>query len=259
MIEPRSAVETIVEGGLARLILRRPPLNVVDLATAGELAEAAALLRADDAIHAVIFQTEGADFSAGVDVRDHLPDRGAAMIAEFHRACFAIAGIEAPVIGAVQGRALGGGCELTLMCDVVIAAAGASFALPEIKLGVFPPLAAVALPRMIPHHVASEMLLTGRAMGAAEAQRVGLVNRVVPDGELRDAAEAAALEFTQLSASSLRAAKHALTLSRARPSLEEVHAAERLYNERVLEAPDAIEGLRAFMEKRVPSWVTSGE
>jgi len=254
MNSERSAVEIVKANGLARLILDRPPLNVVDLATAGALAEAAAELRADSGFHAVIFETAGADFSAGVDVRDHLPDRGAAMIAEFHRACFAIAAIEAPVICAVQGRALGGGCELTLMCDVVIAAASADFALPEITLGVFPPLAAVALPRMIPHHVASEMLLTGRSLGAEEAQRVGLVNRVVPDAELRDVAEAAARAFGSFSASSLRVAKHALALSRTRPTLEEVKAAERLYNDRVLNDEDAIEGLRAFMEKRAPAW-----
>jgi len=247
-------VQLEIADHVARVVLDRPPLNVVDLATAGALAEAAARLRAESGYHAVIFETGGADFSAGVDVRDHLPDRGAAMIAEFHRACFGIAAIEAPVICAVQGRALGGGCELTVMCDLVIAGASARFALPEIKLGVFPPLAALTLPRMIPHHLASEMIMTGRELNAEEAVHVGLANRVVPDDELRGAADAVAKVFTKLSASALRVAKQALTMSRARPTREEVDAAERLYNGQLLNDEEAIEGLRAFMEKRAPAW-----
>ena len=240
--------------GVAKVVLDRPPLNVIDLEGAREIAAALEDLGRGAGLSAVVLAARGKAFSAGVDVRDHLPDRGAAMLHEFHRVCRLVSEIEAPVVAAVQGAALGGGCELTLMCDLVWASDRASFGQPEIKLGVFPPVAAVSLPRMIPPHLASEMLLTGRVLTAAEAERAGLVNRVVDSEAFDSALDELLGTLRALSPASLRLAKRALQLSRPRPTAQEIEAAERFYVEELMDTPDAIEGLEAFLEKRAPAW-----
>jgi len=247
-------VDARTEGGVARIALDRPPLNVIDLGAARDLAAALEAVKAEPSLTAVVLEGRGKAFCAGVDVRDHLPDRGAAMLREFDRACELLLEIEPPVIACVQGAALGGGFELVLVCDLVLAAEGARFGVPEIKLGVFPPVAAVALPRLVPSPVASELVLTGRILGAAEAAQLGLVHRLVPDAGLAAALEELLATLRALSPAALCAAKRALRLSRARPSPEEIRAAERLYVEERLHAADAIEGLTAFLEKRPPLW-----
>ena len=239
---------------VARVTLKRPPLNVIDLAMARELAQVLERVGALADIRAVVLSGEGKAFSAGVDVRDHLPDRGAEMIHEFHRACLALIAIEVPVIASVHGAALGGGSELTLSCDIVLAAQTATFGFPEIKLGVFPPVAAVGLGRVVGFQHASDLVLTGRTIDAEEAERIGLVCDVVPDADLPRATESFAAVFSELSADALRSAKRALSIGRPRPTRDEIAAAEALYMDERLTAPDAIEGLRAFMEKRAPSW-----
>ena len=173
-----TAVNVSRKDRVGRITLDRPPLNVVDLAMARDLAAAAARLESAPDLCAVVIEARGRAFCAGVEVRDHMPDRGAEMVHEFHRACLSVGAIETPTVAVVDGAALGGGCELTLMCDLVWAGAAATFGLPEIRLGVFPPLAAVALPRYVPPHVAAELILTGRTLTATEAHAVGLVNHV---------------------------------------------------------------------------------
>ncbi len=247
-------VEARVTGKTGRITLQRPPVNVVDLATARELARALEDLGGRKRLAAVVLAAAGKTFCAGVDVRDHLPDRGAGMLHEFHRCCKLLLELDAPVVAVVHGAALGGGCELTLCCDIVLAAESASFGVPEIKLGVFPPVASVALPRMIAPHRASDLVLTGRTLTAREAERAGLVSRTVPDGELERELASVIGALEALSPSSLAVAKQALRLSRQRPSAEEIDAAEGLYLERLLHDPDAVEGLTSFLEKRSPRW-----
>ena len=154
----------------------------------------------------------------------------------------------------VNGAALGGGLELTLVCDLVIASRAATFGLPEIRLGVFPPLAAALLPRMIPAHFAAELLLGGRTVDATEALRLGLVNRVSEAAGLEAAAREVRETLLASSPSSLRLAKAAMARSRLREAEEETLAAEAFYVERLMNTPDAIEGLQAFLEKRAPRW-----
>lgn len=247
-------VHVTVEGSLARVELDRPPLNVIDLGAARELADAVEGIARRDDVAVIALSGRGRAFCAGVDVRDHLPDRGADMLHAFHRACLALIEAPQPAIAVVQGAALGGGCELTLACDLVIASERATFGQPEIKLGVFPPLAAVALPRMIPFHWASELLLTGRIVGASEAARMGLVNRVTEEAGLVAAVEETLQGLLALSASSLRLTRQVMLGSRVRPSAPEIAEAERFYVERLMRTPDAVEGLEAFLERRPPRW-----
>jgi cyclohexa-1,5-dienecarbonyl-CoA hydratase len=247
-------VQVTVEGGLARIELNRPPVNVIDLSTARELAAAIETMAGRDDVAVIALAGHGRTFCAGVDVRDHLPDRGAEMLAAFHRACLALSSAPQPSVAIVQGAALGGGCELTLVCDLVIASERATFGQPEIRLGVFPPLAAVVLPRMIPAHYAYELLLTGRIVQADEAARMGLVNRVVAEEELESTAQSAIAELLALSPASLRLTRELVRRAGGKPTSDEVAAAERYYVERLMQTPDAIEGLTAFLEKRKPRW-----
>ena len=249
-----SGVNVAVHDRVAELTLDRPPLNVIDLEYAGALTAAIGALERGRGLVAVVVRARGRAFSAGVDVRDHLPDRGAEVIRAFDRACLALLELDAPVIARVQGAALGGGCELLLCCDVVLADATATFGFPEIRLGVFPPLAAIALPRLVGPRRAAELVLSGRTLDAAEAERVGLVSRV-STGDALDALLAETLAtYRALSAEALHVAKRALRLARTQPTRAEVEAAEALYMNERLSAPDAIEGLTAFMEKRAPDW-----
>jgi len=248
------AVRLELNDRVATVVLDHPPLNVVDLATARELNETLARVAASGDAGVLVLEARGRAFSAGVDVRDHLPDRGAAMLREFDRACAALLDLAIPTIAVVQGAALGGGCELTLVCDLVVASTAAEFALPEIKLGVFPPVAAVMLPRMIPSHLAAEMILSGRRLSAEEARAAGLVNHLAIPDQLHQVAGGLVSQLLALSPGSLRIAKRAMALSRARVTAAEIEAAERLYLETLLHDPDAIEGLEAFLEKRPPEW-----
>lgn len=249
-----SHVHLTVSERVARLTLDRPPLNVIDLDMARELVAALDEIVARDEVAVLVLEASGRAFSAGVDVRDHLPDRGAAMIGEFDRACARLLEMPVPTVAVVHGAALGGGCELTLVCDLVVASSEASFAQPEIRLGVIPPVAAVLLPRRIPPHVAAEMVLTGRALSADEARAFGLVNHIASPAMLETAVAGLLSKLLALSPHALRIAKRALARGDAAGGID---AAERLYLAELLHAPDAIEGLQAFLDKRPPQWATA--
>ena len=251
-------VEVQVAKQVARVVLDRPPLNVIDLDSARTFAQALEEVRNRPGLSLLLLEARGKAFCAGVDVRDHLPDRGEAMLHEFHRICKLLLEMECVVAAAVQGPALGGGCELVQMCDLAIASSRAVFGQPEIKLGVFPPVAAVALPRIVPAMLARDMLLTGRILSAEEARQAGLVGRVAAETEFPAAVEKLVGEIGALSASSVRLTKCAIRAAGNRIDPAEIDAAERFYVKELMNTPDAIEGLKAFLEKRLPAW-THGE
>ena len=170
-------------GGALWLTLHRPPVNVLDIATLREVRRALKGLptRRDLKVLAIRSALAGI-FSAGMDVREHRRERVGQMLGAFHRLVLFLDQIPQATVAAVDGRCLGGGCELALSCDVVLATSSSTFALPEIDLGCFPPVAAVMLPRLA-SRTACEMVLLGEPVSAEEALRRGLVNRVVDDLE----------------------------------------------------------------------------
>ena len=181
-------IEVERDAAVARLWLHRPPLNVLDIPTLEELNAALDSLPAPPHLRFVIFQGRGErGFSAGVDVRDHTPDRVARMLSTFHQVFRKLWTSDWITIAAVHGNCLGGGMELATFCDFVVATHTARFAQPEIKLGCFPPVAAVLLPALVGPRRALELILTGRALTAAEAQAIGLVTQIVGEGELETA------------------------------------------------------------------------
>jgi len=245
-----------VSDGVAWLTLNKPPLNVLDIAMMREINTALAGLSDDAGVKVLVFEAaEGSKaFSAGVEVSEHTSDRVEEMIEVFHRIFRLLDGLEIPTVAVVGGAALGGGCELALFCDMVIASERASFGQPEIQVGVFPPIAAVALPEIIGPKRALEMVLTGDRIRAAEAERLGLVNRVVPLEELRAAADEFVSRLTKLSGAVLRLTKRAVRLGSAGGFTEGLAVVEEWYLGPLMATEDAHEGLAAFMEKRSPVW-----
>ncbi len=251
-------VDVHVTENVARVVLDRAPLNVIDLGLARTLVQALEEVRNRPGVSLLLLEARGKAFCAGVDVRDHLPDRGEEMLHEFHRICRLFLEMECVVVAAVQGPALGGGCELVQVCDLAIASSRAIFGQPEIKLGVFPPVAAAALPRIVPPQVAHDMLFTGRVLNAEEARQAGLVSRVANEEEFPAAVEKLVGEISALSASSVRLTKRAIRAAGNRIDPDEIDAAERFYVKELMRTPDAIEGLKAFLEKRLPVWTHGG-
>ena len=242
--------------GVARLGLNKPPLNVLDIAMMREINTALEGLNGESSIKVLVLEAAGGSkaFSAGVDIADHTADKVEEMIKVFHRIFHLLDGLEVPTVAVVGGAALGGGCEVALFCDMIIASEKASFGQPEIQVGVFPPLAAVALPGIIGPKKAMELLLTGDRIRADEAKRLGLVNRVVPPDELPVAADEFVGKLTNLSAAVLRLTKRAVRVGSTVPFAEGLAAVEELYLGPMMATEDANEGLAAFMEKRAPVW-----
>jgi cyclohexa-1,5-dienecarbonyl-CoA hydratase len=154
----------------------------------------------------------------------------------------------------VKGVALGGGCELALACDFILASDRARFGQPEINLGVFPPVAAYQLSRQIAPRKGLELLLSGEPVDAAAAERLGLVNAVFPFADFDARADEWMQKLYKQSASSLRFAKRAFRLAQSADFDQRLAAIERLYLEELMKTQDANEGLSAFIEKRKPVW-----
>jgi cyclohexa-1,5-dienecarbonyl-CoA hydratase len=236
-----------------RITLSDPPLHILDVAMLEELREA--LGRVNNDRHALLIDATGEKaFSAGASVQDHLGDRVAGMLSVFHDCFRIVARLDLLTVALVRGAALGGGCELALACDFVLASDRARFGQPEINLGVFPPVAAYQLSRQTAPRKGLELLLTGDAVDAATAERLGLVNAVFPAGEFDARAEEWLQRIYRQSASSVRVAKKAFRLAQAADFDDRLARVERLYLEELMQTSDATEGLNAFVEKRKPEW-----
>jgi len=240
--------------GVGRLTLKRPPLNILNIAMLREMRDALEKAAHEESLRVLVVRAEGTlrVFSAGVDVADHTADKVGEMIPLVDRVCAALADFPAPTLAAVHGHALGGGCEVALCCDLIVAAEGANFGQPEIKLATVAPIASLRLPSLIGYRRAAEMLFTGDTIGAAEAARIGLINRAVPAGELDKTVDELVGKLTTLSAAALRVCKRAVRLGTG--GWDNLPAVEKLYLDDLMSLDDAHEGLAAFMEKRAPVW-----
>lgn len=242
--------------GAARLTLNEPPLNVLNIAMMGEIVTALEEIKDDQAIKVLVFEAaEGSKaFSAGVDVSEHTAELVDEMIAVFHRIFRLLETLEIPTVAVVGGAAMGGGCELALFCDMIIASEKASFGQPEIQVGVYPPIAVVKLPEIVGPKKAMEMVLIGDRIRAEEALRLGLVNHIVPPEALRSTADEFVGKLTSLSGALLRLTKRAVRLGSGQPFSQGLDAVEKLYLGPMMATEDVHEGLAAFMEKRSPVW-----
>ena len=243
-----------VENGVARISLNLPPLNIIDIPMLGEIHGAITRVQSEQDVKVLVIDHQGKAFSAGVSIRDHTPDKVSEMIEKFHGVFRLLHSLALPTVALVDGMALGGGCELATFCDMVIASERATFGQPEIKVGVFPPVAAVVFPRLVGRNRALELLLTGDIIDAAEAKAAGLINKVFPTEEFRQKADEFIGKLTSLSAPVLKLTKRAVDLALHTGVIEGLADAEKLYLGELMQTEDAREGLNAYLEKRKPIW-----
>jgi len=247
-------IQTELKDGVAYLTLNRAPLNVFNIEMMEEINAYFEGLMKEKSLKLLVIQAAGKAFSAGVDVGEHLGDLVYKMIEVFHKMFRLMDALKVPSIAIVNGAALGGGCELALYCDMVIATEKAKFGQPEIQVGVFPPIAALIFPRTIGRKKAMELILAGETISAQEALALGLVNKVVPEASLTQEVNGFIEKFTKLSGIVLKLAKEA-TLAGLNDDMDQgLKAIEKIYLDRLMKTNDAIEGLKAFLEKRKPTW-----
>lgn len=239
---------------VATITMSRPPLNVLNNAMMAEFNNLLETIEADRGISGIVIGAKGKAFSAGVDVADHTVEKVADMIRLFHGIFRKLAATDAVTIAAVQGAALGGGCELACFCDIVLASDRAKFAQPEVMLGVFPPVAAAVLPLQIGTKKAVELTALGGTISADEALRIGLVNHVFAADEFSTKVEEFVGGFRKLSRPVVRMAKRATMLLAREQILSHLERNEQIYLDELMKLKDAQEGVAAFMEKRKPEW-----
>ena len=247
-------LETDVAPPTVRIRLVNPPLNVLDLAMTRELNQMLTGLESRSNISVMVFEGDSRAFSAGVDIQAHLPDQIHEMLASFHAVIRAIVASRKITIAVVQGTCLGGGAELAAVCDLVYTARDATWGFPEIKLGCYPPVAAVALPALVGQKRAAELIFAGRQISGDEAVAIGLANRSARAEELEALVQRTIGELQQLSTAALAHAKKAVYAWDAIHFDKGLARAEKIYLEELASTEDAREGIMAFLEKRPPKW-----
>jgi cyclohexa-1,5-dienecarbonyl-CoA hydratase len=243
-----------VKAGVARIVLRHPPVNVIDIPMMEELAQSVAEVEARADVAVLVLSGEGKGFSAGVDVAAHTTDRVEEMLTKFHGVIHALVTTRKVTIAAVHGHCLGGGAELAMVCDVVYTTESATWGFPEIKLGCYPPVACTALAALVGQKRAAKLILTGRTMSGKEASGIVRASRAVLDAELLAAVDESVEQLRELSPAALAMAKKASYAWDSMHFDKGLARAERIYLEELMKTADAHEGIRAFMEKREPKW-----
>ncbi len=244
-----------VRSFVARLTLINPPLNIIDIPMMQELAQALSEIEARSDVSIILFGGDSRAFCAGVDIKAHVPDQVHEMLTSFHAVIRAIITSRKITIAAVQGACLGGGAELAAVCDMVYTARDATWGFPEIKLGCYPPVAAVALPALVGQKRAAELILTGRQISGDEAVAIGLANRCARAEELDAVVQETINQLHALSPAALAHAKKSIYAWDAIHFDKGLARAERIYLEELIATEDAPEGIAAFLEKRSPKWI----
>ena len=247
-------IETKIEDGLGIITLNRPPVNVLNIAMMEEINGVLREWHGQKDLKVLLFNAIGKCFSAGVDVGEHVGDLAPKMIEAFHGMFRLMVNFEIPTMASVYGSCLGGGCELAIFCDLVVASESTKFGQPEIQVGVFPPIAAQIMPRIMGRKAAMDLILSGRIISAQEALQMGLVNKVVKEEELQSETTQFVKPYLKLSAEVLRKTKKAITaglMDDFDPSLKII---EEIYLNELMNTADANEGIKAFIEKRKPEW-----
>lgn len=247
-------------GGVLEVVLDRPKANAIDLETSRHMGEVFTEFRDDDSLRVAILTAAGTKFFCpGWDLK--AAAGGDAVDGDYGKGGFGglqeLRDLNKPVIAAVNGIACGGGLELALSADIILAADHATFALPEIRSGTVADAASIKLPKRIPYHIAMEMLLTGRWFDAEEAARWGLVNRILPASELMNEAHKLADELADGPPLVFAAIKEIVREAedmKFQDALNRVTKSQLATVEKLYRSEDQLEGARAFAEKRDPVW-----
>ena len=246
-----------IVGSVARITLNRPATNnSLTIRMMQEITQAIEQLHDANQVRVILLRAsnDSKAFSAGVALTDATAERAFQMVESFHGIFLAMLEISKPVVTVVNGPAVGAGCELALFGDLVVASDKALFAQPEVRAGLFPPIAAIFLPHLIGPKRALQMILTGERIGAQEALRLGLVNRLVAEAELESTVETLLTLISEQSAPVLEMAKKVMYLSIGLPLQDAMKKSADLYLNRLMDLEDSQEGLRAILERRKPVW-----
>jgi cyclohexa-1,5-dienecarbonyl-CoA hydratase len=243
-----------VEGPVARVTLQRPEHNLLNEQMLRELAAAIGMVAENSAAKMIVLDSGGKVFSAGVDIGEYTGERAFSMLDAFHTACIAMVEAPQPVLVIVDGAAIGGGAELVAYGDLVVATPRARFALPEITIGMFPPLASTMFPHIVGPKRALELVLTGEAISAERARDLGLVNRLVPEAQLQAAVNELIGKITTQSGAVLGMAKKAVLAGMGMSLRDSLRNSMNIFLNELYRLEDSQEGLRALLEKRKPQW-----
>ena len=240
--------------GVARITFDRPKHNVLNIGMMNELISELEKLIGDDELKCVVFFGEGRSWCAGVEVGDHKPDQVDAMISTFDRIFELIDRLEVPTIAAVHGACLGGGMEVAIACDIIVASKNAVFGQPEIKLGFLPPFAAIRLPQLVGPAKAIEICTTGKRYTAEEAQRMGFVSHCVGDDTFKDDVYTLVGEIQANSPLIIRLNKRAVKQHLGMAFEKALISVSDLFLNTLMKTQDTLEGIKSFEEKRRPEW-----
>ena len=227
-----------------------PPVNILNSEILQEIIDA---LENERETKVVALKGSGRVFCAGLDVKDHLPDKAPRMISLFSALFGKFFEFPGLVVSVVHGGAFGGGCEIAFCSDLLISEKGVDFSQPEIKLGVLPPIACALYPLFFPRNVANYIVFSGESLKAEELERLGIVNKTFEKEGFFEEAHNFLKKFTKLSLPVLECTKKAANVDRLhfKENLEKVN---KIYLEDLMKTQDALEGLNAFLEKRNPVW-----
>lgn len=249
------SVSVTYTNDVATLLLDRPERNLLNIELLEELNEVLLAVRKRAATKVLVIRGAGDTFCDGIDVEDLTPDRVTRLLHVFHRVFETLRMLDVILVAAVDGAARGGGFELALGCHLIAARESAVFALPEIRLGIIPPLACVVLPRIAPRRKAMEWILLGEDVPARELARHGIVARVWDDGEFEARFGQLVARLTEPSGPVLKLAKRAQIEAYYTTYEEALYKVENLFLRELMALEDAHEGVRASIEGRAPRWV----
>jgi cyclohexa-1,5-dienecarbonyl-CoA hydratase len=238
----------------ARITLNHAPYNVLTVPMMTELAEAIESLNGRGDIKCILLDSSQKMFSAGISLEDSRPERVFQTLDAFTRVFQSISEISKPLIVVVNGQAIGAGSELVAFGDMIIATQNARFAQPEVKMGVFPPFAAIMLPQLIGPKKTYEMILTGQPLSAEEAYQLGLVNKVVAESDLPNTVGDILGRIGEISSPVLEMTKKVIGSTQGLPLETAIKRSQDIYLNQLMDLEDAQEGLRAVIEKRKPVW-----
>jgi cyclohexa-1,5-dienecarbonyl-CoA hydratase len=243
-----------VEGEVAHLTLDRPEHNLLNERMLAEVAAGINSLGNRGDVKLIVLDSASKAFCGGIELGEYTQRRVFQLVEAFHNAFLAMLDTSKPLLVVVNGPAFGGGAELAALGDLVIATPKAKFAQPEIKLGVFPPLAAAILPNILGLKLASELVMMGETISAERACEFGLVNWLVPENELQKKVDEVIAKVTAQSGPVLTMAKKAILGGMGLPLRDAVRGSMRIFLNELGDLEDSQEGVRALVEKRAPQW-----
>jgi cyclohexa-1,5-dienecarbonyl-CoA hydratase len=243
----------IVEG-VATLTFNRPKHNVLDIEMMNELNGQLETLANDGSLKCVVLAADGPSWCAGVEVADHRPEMVDEMIATFNRIFEIVHRMPVPTIAAVHGACLGGGMEVAMACDIIVASPKAVFGQPEIKLGFFPPYAAIRLPQLVGPARAVEICTTGRRYKAEAAYRMGLVAHLSGEENFQETVDSIVGEIKACSPLIIRLNKRAVNAHLGLDFKQALSGVSDLFLNTLMKTEDTLEGIKSFEEKRRPLW-----